>query len=129
MAGDQQSIEILVVDDSPTMRQLVVHGLRRLRGVKLTEAGDGVEACKKLAEKVYDLVMLDINMPLLDGLKVLAHIRASKNNAATAVVMLTTEGGDVEKQRAMELGANAYLTKPTQALVLQRTVKEVLGLR
>ncbi|MCB0219135.1 MAG: response regulator [Chrysiogenetes bacterium] len=125
---EQRSIEILVVDDSPTMRQLVVHGLRRLPGAKLEEAGDGVEACKKLAGKVYDLVMLDINMPLLDGLKVLAHIRSSKNNATTAVIMLTTEGGEVEKQRAGELGANAYLTKPTQAMVLQRTVKQILGI-
>lgn len=126
--GDRKSIEFLVVDDSPTMRQLVVHGLRRIFGAHIDEAGDGVEACKKLASKTYDLVMLDINMPLLDGLKVLSHIRSSKNNAQTCVIMLTTEGGEVEKARAQELGANAYLTKPVQASVIQKAVKALLGI-
>ncbi len=67
---------ILVVDDSPTMRQLIVFALKRLRDVSITEANDGVDGLKKISSDKFDLVLTDINMPVMDGLKLVSLIRS-----------------------------------------------------
>ena len=69
---------VLVVDDSPTMRQLIVFALKRLRDVSITEANDGVDGLKKISSAKFDLVLTDINMPVMDGLKLVSLIRGRK---------------------------------------------------
>jgi two-component system chemotaxis response regulator CheY len=105
----------LVVEDSPTMRQLIVFALKRIRGLEVVEADDGVDALRKLAAQKLDIILTDINMPIMDGLKLVKRVRTDEVLKAIPIVIITTEGADEDRQRALALGANAYITKPIQA--------------
>lgn len=120
----------LVVEDSPTMRQLLVFALKRIKDMRTLEACDGVDALKKLAaaEHKPDIILTDINMPIMDGLKLVQRVRADKNLRDVPIVIITTEGGAEDKARALALGANAYIAKPIQAPQVIRQVKELLNL-
>src|SRR5205085_12615779 len=120
---------VLVVEDSPTMRQLIVYALKRLSEVKITEAQDGLDALKKLAAERFDLILSDINMPNLDGLKLVKRLRETEATKTIPIVMITTEGAVEDRQRALALGATAYITKPIQAPQVIAKVKELLGLK
>ncbi len=117
---------ILVVEDSPTMRQLITFTLKRLKDVDITEASDGVDGLKKIAGGKFDLILTDINMPIMDGLKLVSLVRNDPVNKGIPIVVITTEGGQEDRDRAMTLGANSYITKPIQAANLLNTVKELL---
>ncbi|HXN05829.1 MAG TPA: response regulator [Nitrospiria bacterium] len=119
-------LSFLVVEDSPTMRQLVTFSLKRIRDAKIVEATDGVDALKKMAEEKFSLIIADINMPLMDGLKLLSIIRKEPAYSAIPVIIVTTEGAEVDKEKGLKLGANAYLTKPIQTAALLSKVKELL---
>lgn len=121
-------IEILVVEDSPTMRQLIVFALKRLKDVNVTEASDGVDGLKKLSNKQFDLMIADINMPIMDGLKLVSLVRQDPKYSNMPIIIVTTEGADEDRKRGLTLGANAYLTKPVQTTQLIATVKELLKL-
>ncbi|NOU28613.1 MAG: response regulator [Polyangiaceae bacterium] len=118
----------LVVEDSPMMRQLLVFALARIRGIKVTEADDGVDALRKLAAGKYDIILTDINMPIMDGLKLVRRVRTDPVHKDVPIVIITTEAGEEDRRRAMELGANAYITKPIQAPKVIATVRELLNL-
>jgi two-component system chemotaxis response regulator CheY len=118
----------LVVEDSPTMRQLIVFALRRIPKLSIVEAEDGLEALKKLAAQRFDIVLTDINMPVMDGLKLVHRIRSDETLKDIPVVIITTEGGTEDRQRALALGANAYITKPIQGPHVLATVKDLLKL-
>jgi two-component system chemotaxis response regulator CheY len=118
----------LVVEDSPTMRQLIVFALRRVKGLNIIEADDGVDALKKLASGRFDIILTDINMPIMDGLKLVSRVRATEATKDIPIVIITTEGAAEDRQRALALGANAYITKPIQAPQVIAKVKELLGL-
>ncbi len=117
---------ILVVDDSPTMRQLIVFALKRLRDVSITEANDGVDGLKKISCAKFDLVLTDINMPVMDGLKLVSLIRGDATHKEVPIIVITTEGGQEDKDRAMALGATSYITKPIQANSVLTVVKGLL---
>jgi two-component system chemotaxis response regulator CheY len=119
-------IEILVVEDSPTMRQLIVFALKRIKDVNVTEASDGVDGLKKLSNKQFDLMIADINMPIMDGLKLVSLVRQDPKYNNMPIIIVTTEGADEDRKRGLTLGANAYLTKPVQTTQLLATVKELL---
>jgi two-component system, chemotaxis family, chemotaxis protein CheY len=125
-----KAITALVVEDSPTMRQLLVFALRRLKGIEITEADDGVDALKKMAGGVkFDIVLTDINMPIMDGLKLVRNLRSNELYKDTPIVIITTEGAAEDRKRALSLGANAYITKPIQAQIVLQTVKELLKIQ
>jgi two-component system chemotaxis response regulator CheY len=123
-----QMLKALVVEDSPTMRQLIVFALSRVRNLKVTEADDGVDALKKLAGQKFDLLITDINMPMMDGLKLVSMVRRDEVHKDIPIVIITTEGAQEDRQRALSLGANAYITKPIQAPQVISKVKELLKL-
>ena len=106
---------ILIVEDSPTMRQLLVFALRRLKDVEIVEAQDGMDGLRKVSSDHFDLALIDINMPVMDGLKLISLMRGEESLQAIPIVVITTEGADEDRQRALALGANEYLTKPIQA--------------
>jgi len=106
---------ILIVDDSPTMRQLLVFALKRMKGVQIVEAQDGMDGLRKVTSDHFDLVLVDINMPVMDGLKLISLIRSDASLAAMPICVITTEGAEEDRERAIALGANEYLTKPIQA--------------
>ena len=116
----------LVVEDSPTMRQLITFSMKRIGKPTIVEASDGVEALKKLAENQFNLVILDINMPMMDGLKLLSIIRKDPKHANIPVIIVTTEGAEADREKGLQLGANAYLSKPVQSGKLIETAKDLL---
>jgi len=106
---------ILIVEDSPTMRQLLVFALKRLKGTDIVEAQDGMDGLRKVTSDHFDLALIDINMPVMDGLKLISLIREEDELRSMPIVVITTEGAREDRDRALSLGANEYLTKPIQA--------------
>ena len=98
-----QRHRILIVEDSPTMRQLLTFAIKRIQGVEIVEARDG-----------------------MDGLKLIHLIRDEESLKAMPIVVITTEGADEDRERAMALGADEYLTKPVQAGRVLSVVKGLL---
>jgi two-component system chemotaxis response regulator CheY len=122
------NLNVLIVEDSPTMRQLLTFALSRVRGARVVEADDGLDALKKLSGEHFDIILTDINMPIMDGLKLVKRLRSDDNYKEIPIVIITTEGGDEDRKRALALGANAYITKPIRAPQVIETVKGLLGL-
>jgi two-component system chemotaxis response regulator CheY len=119
-------LHALIVDDSAAMRKQLAYALQRLPGVSAVEATDGADAWRKLSTAAFDIVLTDINMPLLDGLKLVALIRAGGAHQRVPIVVITTEGAEADRKRAMSLGANAYLVKPVQATQVVEAVRTLL---
>ncbi|HEX2676355.1 MAG TPA: response regulator [Polyangiales bacterium] len=128
MTGNAHSYTCLVVEDSPMMRQLIVFALSRIKNMTVTEADDGISGLKKLATDRFDLIITDINMPIMDGLKLVKKIRTDERHKDVPVIVITTEGSKEDRERAMALGASAYITKPIQAPQVIEIVKELLRL-
>jgi two-component system chemotaxis response regulator CheY len=119
---------ILIVEDSPTMRQLLAFALKRLRGAEVVEAQDGMDGLRKVTSDEFDLALIDINMPVMDGLKLIHLIRQEPDLARMPIVVITTEGAQEDRERALALGANEYLTKPIQANRVLAVAKALLKL-
>jgi len=118
---------ILVVEDSPTMRQLITFAMKRIAGTKVIEATDGVDALKKLSSEKVDLILADINMPVMDGLKLVSLVKNNETYKNIPVIIITTEGAREDKERAMAIGANAYLAKPIQTQELIKLVNSFIA--
>jgi two-component system chemotaxis response regulator CheY len=118
---------ILVVEDSPTMRQLISFAMKRIANSRVIEATDGVDALKKLSSDKIDLILCDINMPVMDGLKLVSLVRGNTIFKDIPIIMVTTEGAEEDRKRAIAIGANAYLPKPIQTQELIRLVNTFLG--
>ncbi len=99
---------ILIVDDEPRMRRFVRMNLE-LEGFNVSEASDGLEAVRKVREEAPNLVVLDVEMPHLDGFETLAQIRST---SSAPVIMLTVRGEEEERIKGLDLGADDYVTKP-----------------
>ena len=117
---------ILIVEDSPTLRQLLVFALRRLRGVEIVEAQDGMDGLRKVSDDHFDIALIDINMPVMDGLKLIRLIRGEDALKDIPICVITTEGAAEDRERALALGANEYLTKPIQANKVLSVVRDLL---
>jgi two-component system chemotaxis response regulator CheY len=110
------------------MRQLIAFALKRIRGVRIVEANDGVDGLKKLSSERFDLILTDINMPIMDGLKLVSLVRNDANYKTIPIVVITTEGAQEDRERALALGANDYITKPiqpTKILDVARTLLKI----
>ncbi len=118
---------IIVVEDSPTMRQLITFALKRLPDCNVVEAVDGMDALNKLSSESFDLILADINMPVMDGLKLVGLLRSDPKYKKTPIIIITTEGAEEDRKKAMAVGATAYLTKPIHTHELLKTVSEFLG--
>jgi two-component system, chemotaxis family, chemotaxis protein CheY len=117
----------LVVEDSPTMRQLITFALKRIPGSKIVEANDGIDALKKLSSQKFDIILTDINMPIMDGLKLVSMVRNDPVHKAIPIIIITTEGADEDRKRGLALGANAYIAKPIQTADLLSVVNEIIS--
>ena len=119
--------QILIVEDNPTMRQLLVFAVRRLKDVNIVEATDGMDGLRKVSSDHFDLALIDINMPVMDGLKLISMIRGDETLNQLPIVVITTEGASEDRDRALDLGANEYLTKPIQANRVLAVAQELLN--
>ena len=102
----------LVVDDSPTMRRMVMASLREVCAGGFAEAASGLEAIEQLALGPVALMVLDLNMPDMHGLEVLRFVRAQQAFHRLPVIVLTTRGDDASRAAALAAGASLYMTKP-----------------
>ena len=115
----------LIVEDSPMMRQLISFALRRIPGLDFVEAENGASALEVLDQREVDVILLDLNMPVMSGFTFLERLSEQKDRLPP-IIVITTEGGTEDVERALELGATAYVTKPVQAASLAQRVQEVL---
>lgn len=121
-----ENVNFLVVEDSPTMRQLISFSLKRFKGSRVIEAVDGVDALKKLSTEKVDIILTDINMPVMDGLKLVSLVRQNPQLKHIPIIIITTEGAEEDRERGLALGANAYISKPIQSSHLIKTIGEIL---
>ena len=115
--------KVLLVEDSETMRSLIAAALDELADCELMAVANGLEALRALTQHSFALIITDINMPTLNGLELLRFIRSAPGTQATPVLMVTSEGADADRQRAMALGATAYLAKPFTPAALCQCVQ------
>jgi chemosensory pili system protein ChpA (sensor histidine kinase/response regulator) len=106
-------IVALVVDDSITVRRVTQRLLER-NGMRVLTARDGMDAVAVLEDQVPDVILLDIEMPRMDGYEVAAHVRSDPRLQAVPIIMITSRVGEKHRTRAIELGVNDYLGKPYQ---------------
>ena len=123
------SISALIVDDSSVMRKIVERALRQagLDALVVHEAGSGTEGLEVLQAKTVQLILSDINMPLMDGLEFLRQIRAQNLAPGVPVVMITTESSEEHVRQAILSGAQGYIRKPFTAEQVKERVLPLLG--
>jgi len=121
--------KVLVVDDSRTMRRMVIASLRDLPDVDFDQAGSGLEAIERLALAPVHLMILDLNMPDMHGLEVLEFMRRHHAFRTVPVIVLTTRGDETSRTAALAAGASVYLTKPYEPRALAGHVRELLEAR
>ena len=119
------SKKILTVDDSPSVRKMVEFSLKS-KGYTMGSAGDGQEALELLTQESFDAIILDVNMPRMNGLEFLEKRLENDNIATIPVIMLTTEGQDEDRDKAISLGATAYIVKPFKPTQLLELLEEFL---
>ncbi len=122
-------MRILIVDDSSTMRQIVMRTLRQagFDEAEVLEAGNGVQGLAMLDQGPVDLIFSDVNMPNMGGIEFVKSVRGREDSGETPVVMVTTEGGQDAMVEANEVGASGYVVKPFTADKLKSVLDEVLA--
>lgn len=117
---------ILAVDDSGSLRQMVAFSLKAA-GYDVVQAVDGQDGLNKAKEKTVDLVLTDQNMPIMDGLTLIANLRSLSSYQKVPILMLTTESSDEMKAKGRAAGANGWLVKPFDPKRLIEVVQKVIG--
>jgi two-component system chemotaxis response regulator CheY len=117
----------LVVDDSPTMRRMVMASLREVCEGGFSQAASGLEAIEQLALGPVALMVLDLNMPDMHGLEVLAFVRNHPTFRRVPVIVLTTRGDEASRKAAHQAGASLYLTKPFAPSALAEQARTLLA--
>lgn len=118
---------VLIIDDSPTFRTMVSFALKKIANFENEiQAADGLEALDALAKNDVHLMICDVNMPNMNGLEFLKTVRSDEKYKRIPVIMLTTEGKDEDQERAMKLGASAYLNKPFKPNALKAEIERLL---
>ena len=125
MANDSKTI--LFVEDSPTMRRIIVNSLKQLGEAEIIEAENGVDALEKVDGKSIDLVVTDWNMPEMNGAELVKVLRGMPEYAEVPIVMITTRGMQDDVMTAMKLGVNGYIIKPFTPDVLKEKLKPMLS--
>jgi two-component system chemotaxis response regulator CheY len=117
---------ILTVDDSPSIRVALKIALTNA-GYSVAEAANGAEGIEKARASAFDLIITDLNMPVMDGLTMIEEMRRMPDQTGVPIVFLTTESDAAMKERAKAAGATGWLTKPFDPDQLVRIAKKVLG--
>jgi two-component system chemotaxis response regulator CheY len=118
--------KILAADDSASMRQMVAYTLSNA-GHRVVSANDGQEALDAARQERFDVVLTDVNMPLMDGITLTRELRSLPEYRFTPILMLTTESGADRKQEGKAAGATGWIVKPFNPEQLVAVIKKVLG--
>jgi chemosensory pili system protein ChpA (sensor histidine kinase/response regulator) len=122
---DQAEKVVMVVDDSVTVRKVTGRFLER-EGFRVITAKDGVEALQLLQDHIPDVMLLDIEMPRMDGFEVAKNIRTSSRLRDIPIIMITSRTGEKHREHAFELGVNKYMGKPYQEDLLLSNIQELI---
>ena len=123
----QEKVHVMVVDDSITVRKVTTRLLER-HNMLVSTAKDGVDAVAKLQDEVPDVMLLDIEMPRMDGYELAQHIRNNERLMGIPIIMITSRTGEKHRQRAMDIGVNSYLGKPYQESELMENINSLLNI-
>lgn len=118
--------DVLVVDDSKVIRDMVTACLRPNAALAITQASSGLEAIEQLSLRHFDVMVLDLNMPDIGGVEVLEFVRGQDKLKGLPIIIVTTRGDDSSRTRALEAGATRYLTKPFTPEVILGEVNALL---
>jgi chemosensory pili system protein ChpA (sensor histidine kinase/response regulator) len=118
-------LTVMVVDDSITVRKVTARLLER-NDMSVITAKDGVDAVSKLQDNIPDIMLLDIEMPRMDGFELATHVRNEPRLRDIPIIMITSRTGDKHRQRAMQIGVNRYLGKPFQESDLVENIESLL---
>lgn len=124
-----KKLKVLIVDDSAVMRKIVERALRQA-GLELTEvleASNGAEALVEVAKGSLDIILSDINMPVMDGLEFLRNLAKLDAGKGVPVVMITTEGSEARVVEALSVGAKGYIRKPFTPEQVKERVAPLIG--
>jgi len=119
---------ILIVEDSSTMRSLIVSTVEILDDVDVTATSSGFEALKILPHKNFDLILTDINMPDINGLELVKFVKTNSEYKKIPLIIISTEGSDRDRQRGIDLGADEYVVKPFKPEHLQTLLVKYLNI-
>ncbi len=119
--------KILITEDSSTMRALIGSTIVAIGDYEIVEAANGFEALRILPREMVDMVITDINMPDINGLELVSFIRNNVNYKGLPLIIISTEGSEKDRQKGLNLGADAYLVKPFAPEDLQNLVRKFLG--
>lgn len=120
-------MEILVVDDSKVMREMIVACLRSEAGLAFTHAASGLEAIERLSLGRFDLVFLDLNMPDIGGFEVLEFVRGQDALREIPIIVVTTRGDEGSRGRALAAGASRFMTKPFEPAEILAELRSVVS--
>jgi chemosensory pili system protein ChpA (sensor histidine kinase/response regulator) len=121
-------LKVMIVDDSITVRRVTSRLLER-HGFEVVTAKDGVDALNQLHEMLPDIMLLDIEMPRMDGFELATHVRGDAQLAQLPIIMITSRTGDKHRQRGTAIGVNRFLGKPYQDAELLETIRELTASR
>ncbi len=129
VVGTMDKVRVLIIDDSSVMRKIVERSLRQagLELEKVVEAANGAEALAALQDNVVDLILCDINMPVMDGLEFVRQVAAVETAKGVPIVMITTEGSESRVVAALSAGARGYIRKPFTPDQVKEHVLSLLG--
>ncbi len=119
--------KILITEDSPTMRSLLVSAIESLDGYQIIEATSGFEALRLLPREEVDLIITDINMPDINGLELISYVRSNPNYRSIPLFIISTESSEKDLERGIALGADEYLVKPFNPEQLLGLIRSYLG--
>jgi two-component system chemotaxis response regulator CheY len=118
---------ILIADDSPAMRSMLVSAIEVLGEYRIVEASSGFEALRLLPREKVDLILTDINMPDINGLELISYLRNNSNYRSIPVIIISTEGSQKDIDKGKRLGANEYLIKPFDPERFQAIISSYLS--
>ena len=118
--------DVLVVDDSKVMREMMVACLRPYPGLTFTHASSGLEAIERLSLKRFELMLLDLNMPDIGGIEVVEFVRGQDSLRSLPIIIVTTRGDEGSRARSLQAGADRFLTKPFTPETLLAEVRALL---
>jgi two-component system chemotaxis response regulator CheY len=119
--------KILIAEDSPTMRSLLVSTIESLEGYQIIEATSGFEALRLLPREEVNLIITDINMPDINGLELISYVRNNPNYRSIPLFIISTESSEKDLEKGIALGADEYLVKPFNPEQLLGLIRSYLG--
>jgi two-component system chemotaxis response regulator CheY len=117
--------KVIFVEDSPTMRRIIMNSLNKIGISDVTEAENGVDALDKMGDTNWDMVITDWNMPEMNGEELVKELRGKDQYKDTPILMITTRGMQDDVMNAIKIGVNGYVVKPFTPEILKKKIGEI----